>query len=97
MIEYSNEYNKLNLMFFSEDGSWGSADDIVIIDTAEIDSHFVQVMEELSDSKRPDFMRWFVQNQTHDQLEGDYSACEICERWENGTEDEIISDLESED
>jgi hypothetical protein len=98
MIEYTNAYDRLNLMFFSEDGSYGSADDIVIIDTTEIDGHFQDVIDngDIHESERQDFMRWFVENQTHDKLEGEYGSCEICDRWKSGTEDEIQEELEEE-
>jgi len=99
MIEYTNEYNRLNLMFFSEDGSYGSADDIVIIDTTEIDGHFQEVLDfgDISETQRQDFMRWYVENQTHDKLEGEYDgSCGICDRWQSGTEDEIQEELEEE-
>lgn len=98
MIEYTNEYNRLNLMFFSEDGSYGSADDIVIIDTTEIDGHFQEVIDfgDIHETQRQDFMRWYVENQGHDKLESEYGSCEICDRWQNGTEDEIQEELEEE-
>lgn len=99
MIDYTNEYNKLCLMYFAEDGSYGNADDIVIIDTTEIDGHWQQVIENgyVYESKRPDFMRWYVENQTHDIAENDEHSCDVCDRWESGTEDEILEELEGED
>jgi len=94
MIEYSNE-TKPDFMFFAGDGSWGDASDIVIVNVEELDGHFVEFMEELRDYQRPDFMRWYVENQTHDQMESN-TACDVCERWESGTEDEILEELEEE-
>jgi hypothetical protein len=41
-------------------------------------------------------MRWYVDNQTHDQNVGEYENCVICERWEDGTEDEIQEALADE-
>lgn len=41
-------------------------------------------------------MRWYVENQTHDQLPQD-SACEICNLWESGTEHEIMEMLGEEE
>lgn len=88
MIHYDN--NKIPyLMFFAGEGSWGDASDIVLIDAGEIDGHFTEVMDSISDHKRPAFMRWYVENQTHDQTMGEYENCIICDRWEDGTEDEI--------
>jgi hypothetical protein len=98
MIEYTNEYNRLNLMYFSEDGSYGSADDIVIIDTTEIDGHFQEVLDfgGVYETYRPDFMRWYVDNQGHDKLDNEDGSCDICDRWQSGTEDEIQEELEEE-
>ena len=98
MIEYSHEYQKQNLMYVTEDGSYGSADDVVIFDATELDGHWADVIEggDVRESQRPDFIRWFIENQTHDQLEGEYVPCEICDRWQGGTEDEIQEELEEE-
>ena len=95
MIEYENTI-KDGLMFFAGDGSWGDASDVVIVNVEELDGHFGDFIDELHDYQRPDFMRWYVENQTHDQMEGD-TACQICELWESGTEDEILEELENED
>lgn len=97
MIEYSHEYKLPHLMYIAEDGSYGSADDIVIVNVEELDGHFSEVLDELSDSKRPDFMRWYVENQTHDQQFADYTACKVCDLWESGTEDEIIEELDADE
>ena len=100
MIEYSkteNEQPERFMMYFAGEGSWGDASDIVVIDVSEIDGHYTEMIDEVADYKRPDFMRWYVDNQTHDQTIGEYTNCEICERWEDGTEDEIQEALEDED
>lgn len=96
MIEFTNTTRE-HLMYFAGDGSWGDGSDIVIVDTTELDGHYVDMMDELGDYYRSDFMRWYVDNQGHDQRQGEYTACEVCELWENGTEDEIIADLDSEE
>jgi hypothetical protein len=96
MIEFDNTKNP-HLMFFAGDGSWGDASDIVIVDAGEIDGHFTEVVEFVSEYLRADFMRWYVENQTHDQNVGEYENCVICERWQDGTEDEIQQMLEEED
>ncbi len=92
MIEYNNTI-KDGLMFFAGDGSWGDASDVAIINVEELDGHFSEFIDELHDYQRPDYMRWYVDNQTHDQFPQD-SACEICNLWESGTEDEIQEMLE---
>jgi hypothetical protein len=95
MIEYTNSTQE-GFMYFAGDGSWGDASDVAIINVQELDGHFTEFLDELKDYQIPDFMRWYVDNQTHDQWEGD-SACEVCDRWQSGTEDEILEELENED
>jgi len=95
MIEYENTI-KDDLLYFAGDGSWGDASDLVIINAEELDGHFTEFVDELHDYQRPDYVRWYVENQTHDQLPQD-SACEICNLWESGTEDEIQEMLEEAD
>ena len=94
MIEYSNEGTSRDFMYVAGDGSWGDASDVVIVDVTELDGHFTEFMDELFDYQRPDYMRWYVDNQGHDQLPQD-SACEVCNLWESGTEDEILEQLQA--
>ena len=100
MIEYGEETPDTmgtNLMYFASDGSWGDASDIVVIDTTELDGHFGEFIDELSDWEIPNFMRWYVENQTHDQIPNDNTACRVCTRWdEDITEDEILEELDEE-
>ena len=101
MIEYSVNTDQTldrNLMYFAGDGSWGSADDIAVVDVTELDGHFVEFIDEVNEWQRPDYVRWFVENQTHDQAPHSYTACRVCEHWnEEMTEDEIIEYLENEE
>lgn len=92
MIEYDND-KKTTLMYFAGDGSWGETNDLVILNAEELDSHFTELLEWVSDWQVPDFMRWYVDNQGHDQLR-EQTACDICDNWQFGTEDEIIDMLE---
>ncbi len=96
MIEYTNSTQE-GFMFFAGEGSWGDASDVVIVNVQELDGHFTDVIDELSDWQLPNFMRWYVENQTHDQRTSDYSACDVCACWESGTEDDIIEELDSQD
>jgi hypothetical protein len=100
MIEYGNDTDyktERYLAYFAGDGSWGEASDIVVVDVTELDGHYGEFLDELPDHQIPDFMRWYVENQTHDQISNDYTACRVCVRWEEGTEDEILEELENED
>ena len=98
MIDYSMNTDQTDgkwLMYFAADGSWGHADDIVIMDVTELDGHYTEVIECLSDWQLPDFMRWYAENNTHDQIRKNYSMCLVCEDWDTGkTEDEILETLE---
>jgi len=97
MIEYTNSTQE-GFMFFAGEGSWGDASDVVIINVQELDGHFADFIEEVNEWQRPEFMRWYVDNQTHDQQPHSYTACRVCELWnEEMTEDEIIEQLETED
>jgi len=87
MIEYSVNTDQTQdrwLMYFASDGSWGHADDIVIVDVQEIDGHYTEVIDHLNEWQLPDFMRWYVDNQSHDQIEGEYFPCLVCELWDSG-------------
>jgi hypothetical protein len=98
MIEYQQDTDykpNRDFMYFAGDGSWGDASDVVIVDITELDGHFTEFIDELHDWQRPDFMRWYVENQGHDQWEGD-TACRVCEQWDSGmNEDEILEELEA--
>ena len=97
MIEYDLTTNQ-NFMYFAGDGSWGSADDIVVINVDELDGHFVEFIDEVNEWQRPAYVRWFVENQKHDQAPHSYTACRVCEHWnEDLTETEILIELEKED
>jgi hypothetical protein len=92
MIEYDNE-KKTTLMYFAGDGSWGETEDLLVMNVEELDSHFTEFLEYMNEYLRPDFMRWYVDNQGHDKLRGQM-PCDICDNWQFGTEDEIIDMLE---
>lgn len=97
MIEYENTI-KDDLMYFAGDGSYGDASDVVIINVQELDGHFSDFLDEVNEWQRPDFMRWYVENQTHDQEPHTYTACQVCEHWNEGMdEDEIMEMLGEEE
>lgn len=97
MIEYNNTTNQ-DFLYFAGDGSWGDASDIVIVNVEELDGHFGEFIDEVNEWQRPEFMRWYVENQTHDQDPHTYTACRVCEQWNEGlTETEILEELDKED
>lgn len=65
-------------LYFSQDGSYGDATDIAIIDMATLaDGHLTDMIECVNDFDRPDFARWFVAND-HEQ-DGDEYDCAVCQ------------------
>ena len=100
MIEYSHDNPNNHYCYFSSEGSYGDASNIVVVDVSGLDSHWADVVEALKDWQRPDFMRWYVDNQCHYQEETDDFPCAICEQWQwnsDLTEDEIIERLKEEE
>jgi hypothetical protein len=95
MIEFDNANARPEryYQYFSDDGSYGDASDIVVVDVTELDGHYAEVLDELHEYQLPDFMRWYVDNQSHDQQPEDYYACVICKHWQDGTEEEIQEDI----
>lgn len=69
----------MNALYFAEDGSWGNAEDILILDEDATD-HFTQAVWErisdASDNERLDIARHFAYNEcvTND----DTPECQTC-------------------
>lgn len=79
-------------MFFAEDGSWGSANNIAIVDTAGLSDHFDDYIEAISEYALADWARWFADN--NHEMPDDEDAknnyqCYYCENFEMGTLAEI--------
>jgi len=65
-------------LYFSQDGSYGDATDIAIVDMDTLaDGHLLDMIDMLNDWNRPDFVRWFVAND-HEQDGVEYD-CAVCE------------------
>lgn len=68
-------------MYFADDGNWGGAGNIAIIDVESWDTHQIDYIDGVSDWARPDFARWADKN-VH-EFEADSSneyECVVCER-----------------
>lgn len=76
--------------YFAEDGNWGDASGLVVVDAAETDPHFIEVVDNgLSDSDRRPFAEWFKNNDHKaEPTETDWGisagVCSFCDHWENG-------------
>lgn len=95
MIWFDNNNENEYLMFFAGDGSYGEASDIVVVDYRTVSEHCIEFVEFVSDWDRPAFMRWAMLNDTHEPTAENGAECEVCERWADGTEDEILAEMEN--
>lgn len=77
-------------MFFAEDGSWGSANGITILDTDGLDEHFDDYIECIGEYDLSAWSAWFVDN-NHELPETDDSngECYYCDNFEVGSLSEI--------
>lgn len=70
-----------NPMYFAQDGNYGDAWDIAIIDGAKLDEHLFEEIDGVSDYDRPKFARWFFEN-NHSPVYGDNDYdCLDCKSW----------------
>jgi hypothetical protein len=75
--------------YFADDGNWGDASGLLIIETEMVDKHFWEVLESTTDHDRNSFAAWFKSND-HDQEDtsNQYGfsggVCLTCDHWENG-------------
>jgi hypothetical protein len=75
-------------MFFAEDGSWGSAEGITIIDTAGLDDHFDEYIESVREYDLSEWAAWFVDN-NHPMPADSDGECYYCDSYELGSLTEI--------
>lgn len=67
-------------LYFSQDGSYGDAHDIAIIDMDTLaDGHLTDMIDLVSDWDRPTFARWFEAND-HEQ-DGEEYDCAECQQY----------------
>lgn len=82
-------------MFFAEDGSWGNADGITIIDTDGLDNHFDEYIDSIREYDLAEWSAWFVKNNHAEPLEFD-GECQYCENFAIGSLAEIDKALADE-
>lgn len=73
--------------YFATDGSWGLAEDIVLVYEEDIDPHLFDLMDSCYDSNRSKFVEWFKENDhepTKSARTDGFSngLCAICDGWE---------------
>lgn len=84
-------------MFFAEDGSWGSAEGITIIDTDGLPQHFNDYIDSVSEYELAEWSAWFVKN-SHENPDTDepFEECRYCENFAIGSLAEIDKSLADE-
>lgn len=84
-------------MYFANDGSWGSAYGLVVIDTEKLNQHFEDYIESVSEYSLCEWAEWFSKNdhENPDNADGDdpYAECRYCENFALGTLAEIDKEL----
>lgn len=67
-----------NEFYFADDGNYGNAEGLLIVDGDKVDEHFGDsVIDFTTDNTRLDFARWFVAN-NHEAVVGERVSCSIC-------------------
>lgn len=80
--------------YFAEDGNWGGADNLAIVDTDTVDDHFVDQVDNIREYYRAEWADWLTRNNHtfKDNGEG-YQVCVYCENFEIGSLSEIDTEL----
>ena len=65
-------------LYFADDGNYGDATDLVVVDLDTLDEHLTDSVETYTtDNSRLAFVKWFMDND-HKALETDYEPCDLC-------------------
>jgi hypothetical protein len=65
--------------YFAEDGNFGDADNILLVDDATLDNHFWEGLDWSSDSDRLLFAKWFADNNHATDNSGSETSCSLCD------------------
>jgi hypothetical protein len=74
--------------YFSDDGSWGVAEGLVIVDENDVHEHLFDIVDECLDSERAPFAEWF-KNNDHEPVPTDNEQgisngrCGACDEWDS--------------
>jgi hypothetical protein len=78
----------MSKFYFAEDGNWGSADGLAIVDTAGLDEHFMDYIDSIREYHLSAWAAWFVDNNHPEPADFD-GECHYCESYESGSLAEI--------
>jgi len=68
-------------MYFAEDGNWGGAEGIVLVDVEDWDSHQIEYVDAVSDWLRPAYAKWAGKNvHEFDANPSNEYECVVCEQ-----------------
>lgn len=80
--------------YFAEDGNWGDANGLSIVDTDNLDDHFIEQVDHIREYYRAEWADWFTRNNHAFKDNGeDYGICVYCELFEDGSLSEIEAEL----
>jgi hypothetical protein len=65
--------------YFAEDGNFGDADNILLVDDDNLDAHFWEGLDWSSDNDRLSFAKWFAGNDHETDNAGDQTSCSLCD------------------
>lgn len=74
--------------YFTEDGSWGWTEGMVLVDDSDVDPHLFEVVDGCLDSERSAFAEWFTSHdhtpvRTDNQYGISNGLCGVCDEWED--------------
>lgn len=72
--------------YFAEDGNYGDAENITLVEDGQFDRHLFEVLEGTTDNDRNTFVRWFIANphfaiSTTDLNGMSYGVCSVCDKF----------------
>jgi hypothetical protein len=65
--------------YFAEDGNFGDANDILLVDDENLDVHFWEGLDWSADSDRLTFAKWFAGNNHKTDSKGTQTSCSLCD------------------
>jgi hypothetical protein len=74
--------------YFADDGNWGDASGLTVIEDGSVDDHFWGIASECHDNDRNSFAFWFKNNdhdkeETAEQYGFSMGVCAVCDKWQD--------------
>jgi hypothetical protein len=78
--------------YFADDGNWGDASGLIVIEEGSVENHFWEIVDNCHDNDRNSFAFWFKNNdhdpeETTEQYGFSGGVCAVCDNWENDGEE----------